>query len=286
MKKIIFSLLSIAVIVIIAITSCQKTDEVINSNLKKMSFESYEKYGKIHNDFLSYFKNEFVINPDITKLSEGIDYITQFYINFAMGLDLSADEKNTLIKSLEDYKRFLYTPDLYNELFVSEESKGLYFESITQAHNLGIIDDFEFNSMNLIGQKAKDNHDGLISYEELKNIILQIKNEWIAQGYSIESDKGHALAITLAISLASIEWWEENPDAYDDNQKNTKALPAWAGADIVGAGYGAAVSAISSYTTTGEVNWEAVGIGAVSGAVSGSTGIIGKAGKWLSNLFK
>ena len=79
--------------------------------------------------------------------SEGIDYITQFYINFAMGLDLSADEKNTLIKSLEDYKRFLYTPDLYNELFVSEESKGLYFESITQAHNLGIIDDFEFNKM-------------------------------------------------------------------------------------------------------------------------------------------
>ena len=108
MKKIIFSLLSIAVIVIIAITSCQKTDEVLNSNLKKMRLESYEKYGKIHNDFLSYFKKEFVINPDNTKLSEVIDYITQFYINFAMGLDLSADEKNTLIKSLEDYKCFLY----------------------------------------------------------------------------------------------------------------------------------------------------------------------------------
>ncbi|MDI9575881.1 MAG: hypothetical protein QM292_05555 [Bacteroidota bacterium] len=279
-------MLGIAVIAIIAITSCQKPDEVINSNLKKMSFESFEKYGKMHNDFLSHFKNEFVINPDITKLSEGIDYITQFYINYAMELEIGTDEKNTLIKSLEDYKRFLYTPEFYNELFVSEDSSGLYFESIKQAHNLRIIDDFEFNRMNLIGQKAKDNHDGLISYEELKNIILQIKNEWIAQGYSIESDKGHALAITLAISLASIEWWEENPDAYDDNQKNTKALPAWAGADIVGAGYGAAVSAISSYTTTGEVNWEAVGIGAVSGAVSGSTGIIGKAGKWLSNLFK
>ncbi|MBK6935371.1 MAG: glycine zipper family protein [Bacteroidales bacterium] len=286
MKKIFFNLLGIAVIAIIAITSCQKPDEVINSNLKKMSFESFEKYGKMHNDFLSHFKNEFVINPDITKLSEGIDYITQFYINYAMELEIGTDEKNTLIKSLEDYKRFLYTPEFYNELFVSEDSSGLYFESIKQAHNLRIIDDFEFNRMNLIGQKAKDNHDGLISYEELKNIILQIKNEWIAQGYSIESDKGHALAITLAISLASIEWWEENPDAYDDNQKNTKALPAWAGADIVGAGYGAAVSAISSYTTTGEVNWEAVGIGAVSGAVSGSTGIIGKAGKWLSNLFK
>lgn len=286
MKKIIFSLLGIAVIVIIAITSCQKTDEVINSNLKKMNFESYEKYGKIHNDFLSYFKNEFVINPDITKLSEGIDYITQFYINYAMRLDLSADEKDNLIKSLEDYKRFLYTPDLYNELFVSEDSKGLYFETITQAYKLGIIDDFEFNSMNLIGQKAKDNHDGLISYEELKNIILQIKNEWIAKGYSIDSDKGHALAITLAISLASIEWWEENPDAFSDNQKNTKALPVWAATDIVGAAVGATMSAITSYATTGEVNWSAVGINAVSGAVMGSTGAIAKGGQWLSSLFK
>ncbi len=166
MKKIIFSLLGIAVIVIIAITSCQKTDEVINSNLKKMSFESFEKYGKIHNDFLSHFKNEFVINPDITASREGIDYIIQLNINFAIELDIGIDEKNTLIKSLENHKRFLYTPDLYNELLVSEESTGLYFESIKQAHKLGIIDDFEFNRINLIGQKAKDNHDGLISYEE------------------------------------------------------------------------------------------------------------------------
>jgi len=166
MKKIIFSLLGIAVIVIIAITSCQKTDEVINSNLKKMSFESYEKYGKIHNDFLSHLKNEFVINPDITTSSERIDYITRFYINFAMELDIGIDEKNTLIKSLEDHKILLYKPDLYNELLVSEESKGLYFASIKQAHKPGIIDNLEFNSLNLIGQKAKDNHDGLISYEE------------------------------------------------------------------------------------------------------------------------
>ncbi len=199
MKKIIFSLLGIAVIVIIAITSCKKTDEVINSNLKKMSFESYEKYGKIHNDFLSYFKNEFVINPDITASSEGIDYITHLNINFAMGLDLSADEKNTLIKSLEDHKIFLYTPDLYNELLVSEESTGLYFESTKQAHKLGIIDDFEFNRINLIVQKAKDNHDGLISYEE-------------------------------------------NPDAFGDNQKSKKALSVGATSDIAGAGYSAVVA--------------------------------------------
>ncbi len=124
MKKIIFSLLGIAVIVIIAITSCQKPDEVINPNLNKLSFESFD------------------INPDIITLSEGID------------------------------------------------------------------------------------------------------------------------------------------------QKSTKALQVWVGADIAGAAVGATQSAIISYTTTGEVNWESVGLSAVGGAIVGSTGIIGKAGKWISNLFK
>jgi len=188
MKKIIFSLLGIAVIVIIAIIFCPKTDEVINSNLKKMSFESYEKYGKIHNDFLSYFKNEFVINPDITASSEGIDYITQCYINFAIELDIGIDEKNTLIKSLEDHKRFLYTPDLYNELLVSEKSTGLYFESTKQVHKLGIIDDFEFNRINLNGQKAKDNHDGLISYEENQDAFGNIQKSTKALPVGAASD--------------------------------------------------------------------------------------------------
>lgn len=167
MKKIIFSLLSISVIVIIAITYCKKTDEVINSNLKEMSFESFEKYGKIHNDFLSYFKNEFVINPDTTS-SERIDY----------------------------------------------------FESITQAHNLGIIDDFEFNSINLIGQKAKDNHDGLISYEE-------------------------------------------NPDAFGDNQKSTKALSVGAASDIAGAGYSAVVAKMDLKTILISIS-----IGIISGGLA------------------
>jgi len=290
MKKIIFSLLSVAIIATIVNTSCKKTDEVPNSNVEKLSFESFEKYGSIHNDFLSNFKSEFDINPEITTVRDGIDYISQFNINFAMELDIDNVEKKALINSLEKHKRFLHTPEFYNELFVSSfkstgESTGLYFESTEQAHNLGIIDDFEFNRINLIGQKVKDNHDGLISDYELKTIILQIKDEWIAKGYSIDSDNGHALAITLAISLASLEWWEENPDAFGDNQNGTKALPAWAAADVVGAGYSAVVAGIGSYSTTGEVNWGAVGIAAGGGAVAGSTGIIGKAGKWLSGLF-
>ena len=104
-----------------------------------------------------------------------------------------------LIKSLKGYKRFLYTPEFYNELLISEDSSGLYCESTKQAHNLRIIDNFEFNRKNLIGQKAKDNHDGLISYEE-------------------------------------------NTDAFGDNQKSKKALSVGTTSDIAGAGYSAVVA--------------------------------------------
>lgn len=290
MKKVIFGILGLVVIAISAITSCKKVDEVPNSNFEKLNFKSFEKYGDIHNNLLSNFKNGFEINPDIIMMSDGIDHISQFNVNSVMKLGIDNEEKKILVNSLEKHKRFVNTSEFYNELFVSnlknkEEATGLYFESIKQAHNLGIIDDFEFTRISLIGQIVKDNHDGLISNYELKSTILQLKDEWIAKGYSIDSDNGHALAITLAISLASIEWWEENPSAFDSSSNRTKALPAWAAADIVGAGYSAVVAGIGSYSTTGEVNWGAVGIAAGGGAVAGSTGIIGKAGKWLSNLF-
>ena len=115
--------------------------------------------------------------------------------------------------------------------------------------------------------------------------IQELIEEFNHIGYNVDSGEGEMVATVLAISIASIEWWEENPDAFTDNLKSTEALPAWAAADVVGAAWGAATGAIGSYAGTGEVNWTAVGVGAVSGAVAGSTGIIGKAGKWLSKLF-
>lgn len=90
----------------------------------------------------------------------------------------------------------------------------------------------------------------------------------------------------LAISMASLEWWGQNSDALDDlasknNAANRALIAPWVAADLVGATWGGATGAIASYAGTGEVNWTAVGVGALSGAVSGSTGAIGKIAKWL-----
>jgi len=96
------------------------------------------------------------------------------------------------------------------------------------------------------------------------------------------------MAMTLAISISSLNWWKENGDTLSGSLgkiKSAMLLPAWVGADIAGAAIGAITSGISQYTVNGDVNWSVVGLSALGGAVAGSTGIVGKVGEWLSGLF-
>ena len=196
-------------------------------------------------------------------------------------------EKNMLVESLNDYKRFVHSQQFYYELYrmdMKTMCDSCYSSVVYQARSIGMIDDFEYNKLEQIGQIVKDNCDGIVSNDELKRCIMAIDDEAKEYYGSTNSNDGQTLAITLSIAFASIEWWEENPDAFGDIN-NSKVLPAWVGADIAGAAYGAIVSGVGSYVTTGSVNWGGVGISAAAGAISGSTGIIGKAGKWLTNLF-
>ena len=236
----------IVILATIILVSCKKTETTL-SNYEK----GYPKtanvsiQGQLHNSFLTHFKNEFEINPSIKSVEQGIDYICQFYA----------------------------------------DSTGMYFKATKHAHTIGIIDDFEYKKLDYIGQIVKENYHGIISNEDLKEIIISINNDMKEYYGSKNSNNGQALAYTISISLYSIEWWEENPDAFGDDN-SLKVLPAWVGADIAGAAYGAIVAGTGSYITTGFVNWGAVGISAGAGAISGSTGIIGKAGKWLTSLLK
>ncbi|MBK6935369.1 MAG: hypothetical protein WBH58_08730 [Bacteroidales bacterium] len=83
MKKLIFSLLSIVVIVIIAITSCKKPDEVINPNLNKMSLGLFD------------------INPNIITLSEGIDQKSIKALPLCAASDIAGAGYSAVIAKME-----------------------------------------------------------------------------------------------------------------------------------------------------------------------------------------
>lgn len=290
MKKIVLKITNIIILLaIFMIISCKKTDTNNSNSIKKTTeLLNAEKLGQLHNSFLTHFKNEFEINPTITTVEDGIDYIFQFYTDYTISLKMDNVESEALIKSLNDYKRFLHMHQFYDELYTDKkddtDSTGMYFTATKEAHTIGIIDNFEYQKLDLIGQAIIDNYNGIISNEELKTLIVEIDKEMKEYYGTNNSNDGQALAYTVTISLYSIEWWEENPDAFDDDL--SKVLPAWVGADIAGAVYGAIVAGTGSYITNGSVNWGAVGISAGAGAISGSTGIIGKAGKWLSSLLQ
>ena len=63
-----------------------------------------------------------------------------------------------------------------------------------------------------------------------------------------------------------------------------RALPVFVGADIAGAVIGACSSGLGSYFMSGKVDWRSVGWSAASGAITGSTGVVGKIGRWLSRF--
>ena len=47
----------------------------------------------------------------------------------------------------------------------------------------------------------------------------------------------------------------------------------------------AASSCVGSYAISGTINWSGVAWSAASGAICGSTGVVGKVGRWICKLF-
>lgn len=95
-----------------------------------------------------------------------------------------------------------------------------------------------------------------------------------------DAPKGALGGVVLNVSKSSLDYWED-----EQLLAPTKALPVFVGADIAGAIIGACVGGVGSYVTAGDFNWKSVAWSAASSAIVGSTGIVGKVGKWISKLF-
>ena len=243
---------------------------------KSMRINSYEYFGKGHNLFLTNVDKNFESDFNITKLDDAIEFVNKFNTSFALTLGIKdKEELKIFINSLNDYKRFVRTDILFKELF----EDGLCFSRIKEALSIKVIDQFEFDKLNILVQATYDNYKGKVSNSEIEKMILSIQGELDRKCSKLGSEYGQILGITLSISRASIEWWNNK------NGNGNAKIPAVVGADIAGAIIGAVSSGVGSCTTGGSVNWKSVAWGACAGAVMGSTGIVGKVGKWLSGLF-
>lgn len=284
MKRILLGIISVTMI---ALTGCSKQDEILGIDSitpETLSIDMFSHYGEMHNKFIANAYKNFVEPRRIANIDAAIDYICQFNIAFVDSLRLSDDERNLTISALHDYKRFVNTRAFYAEFFEvgskNGSDKSLYYTLIDEAASVEAIDDFELEQVSRIGQLLQENHDGLISDEELYSIILKIKEQWEGMDYTVESNKGQMLGVILSISLASLEWWTENPEAAINHE--TRIAP-WVAGDIAGAVIGAASSAVNG-AIGGEITAGGVGRGALIGAVAGSTGAVSKLAKVIQKV--
>ncbi len=266
------------------IYSCSKQ----KSNDNTLTINEYNRYGAIHNDFLTNVRNNFEPDDDIISEDEKIEYIYQFNLNFAQQQPLSNSEKELLVNSFNKYKHFIKTQNVA-KLFTNESAQFRstndslnmnVFDLINELYNLGVIRTESYQILYNLATDIKDNYDGLITNDELKNRINSYIQDFNNAGYE-EGGEGEMIGTVLAISLHSLEWWEQNPDAtsYSGRGVSNFAVPAWVVADAAGALFGAAWNLLGQ--SGGDIDWESVAWSALGGAIFSSSGIVRNIYRWI-----
>ena len=260
-----------------------------DTNLLK--FDYFEKIGVLHNDFLTNVKENFQLDNSLNTLDERIDYINKFQNEFLECLELSDSDMKIMSQELELSKGLVdidVTKKLVltNHALLKEGDEASVYTLIDQAEAYNIVDQFEYNTLIHLSDLARMGFEGTISEYQLARELQKMKDDWISKGYLVNESCGYISGYAIAISIASMEWWDENPDVgivMIDKESNV-LVPVWAVSDAVGAIWGATSGAIGSYMMNGEVKWGSVGFGALSGAVAGSTGVVGKVAKWITKV--
>ncbi len=303
MKHNLFSALSVGILLIcLSCDDQSKLSRIEPEENKLLNFEGFEKLGDAHNQFLSHFKDGFNVDPNISTLPDGVDHITNSHLEKLSTIQLSSVEKEILKTSIIENKHltiFNYAFDVFYGKKISPQFDFLtdlygqqptVFESLDKALDKGAIDDFEHASLTSLVKISELCYDGSVQAFELKEFVIDLKEQWIKKSYKQNDKTGRVLGYVLAISLASLDWWDQNPEAGLKHGHiafgKTEALPMWAAADIVGAVVGCTWTALGQHIfNDGDINWKQVAWAGVGAAVTASTGCIGAAGKFVSKLF-
>ncbi len=277
----------------LCVFSCDnETDIANNPKEDAISVSDFSFLGKWHNEFLvnahnKYPNSEFrsisskedalktllVINKDFAKVNRlpiqysNVDfdkYFDEFYkyadTEYISGVLLSKDN--------------LRSTSSLDEVFTLKET----LEFLKEKNELS---NFSYQVLNDLIILVERNYHKELSDFELKKSVLSLIDRVNFHKYKKDSPEGALVASVLSISIHSLTFWEENSEIMYSNGK----IAPWVGADIAGALIGGATGALSSYASSGRVSLTACSISAGVGAISGSTGLVGKAGRFISRLF-
>ena len=237
-------LFGISLVAILFFFACTK-DEVENIDKTELTVQDFIEIGEIHNLFLANAKDNFIPDESIITQSKKIDYIFKFNESFANSLtNINSQEKQFLISEMHQQKNLVKENILISEIFgnpfknksLNTENDENLFDLIDNLKNDEKINDESHKLLSTLSNDLKANYEGILTDEQLKSSVQTLINEFNDFGYS-KNGEGELVGTILAISISSIEWWEQNPDALDNltsksfASKNELIAP-WLAADI------------------------------------------------------
>ncbi|MDR2651534.1 MAG: hypothetical protein LBC68_04370 [Prevotellaceae bacterium] len=291
MKRKFFLAIALPIAAIIAIMACTKdaneTNVVDNENV--LTVETYSYWGKLHNEGLSNVKNNFNIPEGDFSLSEKIDYIKNFSMEFLKTTDIKEFcTQEDLELYMDKYKNLVDKRQAYSKCFTpvmkvqssgnseTEENDNIdIYAALDIAYQSDFIDEFEYKSMKRILDYA-----AIMPSQDFASLLDEIGNEFNDKKYPADGKYGHSLGLVVAIGNASDEWWTSNQDMISDfGNSNGDIMQLQAG--TVGDAVGAIGGMLWHLLTADDPSFKGAMLGGFYGAVAASTGWVNKLVSWL-----
>ena len=289
------------------IISCNQIGEITTIPEAKSNFDLFAQYGEVHNAMLSYIDSNIDITTTCSTKEDALDYLVELQSRYAEELTLSDSDKKFIKELLPTYKH-LYNKDNIclskstRSSSCNVEADTIYvyttediYNSIEASFSRGEIDNFERQSLINLITWCEENVTGNMTNEtfegKFNTLITQWENHYSDTDFSSLIDEkgefknelkqvpaGAVSGVVLNISQSSLEYWD---------MPETKSVVATIVAqDIVGAVIGGVSGGVGSAIIGGEWNWGSVAWGAGVGAITGSTGVVGKVSKWIVRFIK
>lgn len=284
------NLLIFALTVVLAVfISCNKKDIVVDEPTTTIKVDNYAYLGNWHNDFLFNAKKETENIDDMNpSKDEAMDILLKININYAQGTMPKGMEFSRIKEDFKELSHFSNEKYLAERTFLPKELRstsvddGLsLFDMISLLKKEGFLSSFSESLLLDLTNNLKLNYEKNLSDYEMKQIILDLSRKFDSHGFPNGSEEGEMIGNILAISKASVECWEKNPDLMPSDRK----IAPWVASDIAGAAVGAVSGAVGSYLNNGRITAGGVGYGALAGAVVASTGVVGKISKFIHEIF-
>ncbi len=240
-----------------------------------IALSDFDTLGILHNAALSHAAANF--DPDVPfgNEEEAVDIVAAFNRDFVTSQVKEKQIHPLIDEHAEEHKWLVVSGRMYDTLFGQGSRRNLK-ELSRQLFDRQIIDAAEYDILNRLTTLIEMNYRSKADVDDLADSLRLLARVWESQGYTSCSEKGRITGIVLAIGIHSVTWWQQ--------QSHIPAfrVAPWVALDAAGAIVGAATGAIGSYAGSGSVNWTSVGVGAGLGAISASTGLVGRIAKWFT----